>query len=487
MLSNFSIQPAQKLSIAAMNVSRAPHMGGEVFDNALKRGVTSLQALNLNEVSVEAVQNVDARFGDFINKASLHALEALRPTLNPRQHYPAFVAVLHASLANAKPTDVQTPYLLSAYRNLVQETSGDIAKILPHRWAGAGRHAGRLAIEGRSMQQCLSLVQPLREAAEKLAPSTDHLVPLHADFLAVCLEAKCYEIATRWASRKKLQLDVEATSVDATDVLLTYYYSGCAFTGMKQFRAALNSFRIALAVPASNMTRLNECVVAVYKKYILLNVLVNGCPPAPLRFCSYNTNRLRNAATEYVEFAIAYKKRKPADLQDVSVLHKLTFEKDANLALVQQVINSLPRREITRLTASFVSMRIEDVAVRAGLKCKEDAEKLLLEMIADGSIQASLDGKDSVVRFVVNDGDELADEYAGSSETLKCMDDNMQRCLDGLKRIQMFRDSLLVDPQYVKKEASHRRQKGGSSRSGPSYANEDTEMRTKPVDAEVVL
>lgn len=469
-----------------MNLTSTQFPTGEMTDNPLSRAVAALRALNLNDVSVYAVQKADAIFGATINKASLDALEAFRPTLSPADQYPAFVAVLHASLANAKSTDVQTPYLLAAYRRFALDTAAEHAKILPHRWAGAGRHAARLAIEGRNMQQCLALVLPLRDAADKLAPSADHLVSLHVDFLAVCLEAKCYDMAARWAKQRKLQVDVEGTSVDATDVLLTYYYAGCAFTGMKDFHLALNSFRIALAVPASNMSRLNDYVVAVYKKYILLSILVHGGPPGPLRFCSYNTNRLRSATTEYIELGIAYEKRRPVELRDAFDLHKIAFGRDANLGLVKQVVKSLPRREITRLTRSFVTMRIEDVAVRAGLDCKEDAEKLLVEMIGDGSIRASLDGKDSIVRFVDNVTDDAADDYLGVPASLNCMDDNMQRCLEALKRIQMFRDSLLVDAQYIKKEAHQRRQKG-STRAGSGYSNEDAEMQTRALDAEVMM
>ena len=347
-------------------------------------------------------------------------------------------------------------------------------------------------MEGENTQRCLSLVSPLRIAADKCAPSSDHLVPLHADFLAVCIHSKMYEYAARWARRRRLQIDVDATAIEASDVVLIFYYSGVVFIAMKEFRVALDNFRIALAVPVNTSGRLNELILSVYKKYVLMNILVHGCSPTQgLKFCTYNSNRLRNTAPEYIELGTAYSKRKLNELQDIEEVHRIQFEKDGNSGLVRQVIKSLPKLIIKRLTDSFVTMRIEDVAVRAGLEDRKKAEKLLLEMISDGSIRGHIDGKDQVVRFVGKnesvDGQE--GEVYQTPQALLAMNDNMQRCISALRRIQLFRDSLLVDTTYIRKEHQMRRQKTNSSREpvGSYMPTDDAEMEAPDFAEESIL
>ncbi len=462
--------------------------GAEPSENALVTAVTCLRSINPLMVSVEEIRMTDARVGEEINRASLDSLESIRHALSASESFTAYLAVLHASLANAKVGDARIPSLISSYIRLAVESTREYAALLPYRWAGAGRHAARLAMRSGNIQHALSLVIPLREAAAKLAPTDDHLVPLHADFLAICIEAKSYGIAAQWARRKRLQIERGGNALEASDVLLTYYYSAVAFTGVKEFRLALHCARIALAVPASSAGKMHDSAIATYKKFILLNILVNGGPPAPLKFSSYNASRVRNVALEYTELAVACDKRKLSDVKDVYELHRISFERDSNLGLVKQVVKSLARKVIKRLTTSFVTMRIEDVATRAGLSSREEAEQVLLEMIGDGSIRATLDAKDGVVRLVDEDDTEEFARLQEHPEALDSMNERMQRCIESMRRLQLFRDSLISDPIYAKKEANSRRQRGGG-RSGVCFGNEDSEMATRPnaFEAELLM
>lgn len=473
-----------------MNPGTDTSSRGQV-DGTLMKAVNLLSSLDLATVSPDIVQQHDYRFGEVINNSPLDVLETIRPNLHPVNDYAAYVAVLHASLAAAKPSSVQTPILLSAYARFALDTRPQLAKILPSRWCGAGRHAARLAVEGENTQRCLSLINPLRVASEKCAPSNDHLVPLHVDFLAVCIHSKMYDFAARFIRRRRLQINVEATALEASDVVLIFYYSGVVFIAMKEFRVALDNFRIALAVPVNTSGRVNELILSVYKKYVLMNILVHGCSPTQgLKFCTYNSNRLRNAATEYVELGSAYNKRKLNELQDIEELNRLQFEKDGNLGLVKQVIKSLPKLIIKRLTDSFVTMRIEDVAVRAGLKNRKEAEKLLLEMVGDGSICGHIDGKDQVVRFITKgesvDGQD--GEVHQTPKALLAMNENMQQCIFALRRIQLFRDSLLVDSTFIKKDHQMSRQRSNNSREPIGFVHgEDTEMEATDFAEESII
>lgn len=454
----------------------APEDGGLTADPVLVTAVASLRSINPNTVAFEQIRLTDERVGHLVNKAPLDQLEAVLGSLNVIEHFPAYLVVLHASLAAATPGDARVKHLISLYVRLVMETPREWVSMLPGRWTGAGRHAGRLVVKSGDAQLALSLVVPLREASAKQAPSEDHIVPLHADFLAVCLEAKSYDIAADWAKRKRLQVDPDKTHLEATDVLLAYYYACCVYVGLKEFKNALHCARIALAVPAYASGKMPDIAVSTYKKYILLSMLSGGCAPKELKFSSYNASRLRNIASEYTELATAYGKSKLSDVKDAVELHKLSFQHDSNLGLAYQVVKSLSRKVIKDLATCFVSIQIDDVATRAGLPDRMQTERVILEMIADGSLRASIDAKDGVVRL----GDaERLEKPAGLQEppkSLDSMDERMERCLIAMKRIQVFRDIVVVDPVYAKKEAVHRRTVNAAKKNNVVSFNDESEM-----------
>lgn len=443
--------------------------GGPHADAALLSAIAALRSINPNTVSVEQIRLTDERVGHLVNKAPLAQLEAVRGSLTVTENFPAFLVVLHASLAAAAPGDVRNGHLISLYVRLVMETPREWVATLPSRWTGAGRHAARLAVRSGDAKLALSLVIPLREAAAKQAPSDEHIVPLHADFLAVCLQAKSYDIGAEWVSHKRLQVEHEKTHLEASDVLLTYYYACCIYVGLKEFKKALHCARIALAVPAYASGKMPDAAVSAFKKFILLNVLVNGEEPEALNFSSYSASRLRNVASEYRELAAAYTLRKVSDVKDVVHLNKACFEHDSNFGLANQVVKSLPKQLIKDLSDSFVSIRIDDLATRAGLPDRVHAERVVLEMIADGSVRASIDAKQGVVRLGNIEGLENGLAFQEQSKSLLAMDERMERCLTAMKRIQVLRDIVVVDPVFAKKEAIHRRQENTSKKNNVSF------------------
>lgn len=62
-------------------------------------------------------------------------------------------------------------------------------------------------------------VAPLLTAIHKIQPSSEHLTPLHPDFLQVCLSAKCYKIGYSI-------LEDDICEVDQPRDLFLYCYYG---------------------------------------------------------------------------------------------------------------------------------------------------------------------------------------------------------------------------------------------------------------------
>lgn len=59
------------------------------------------------------------------------------------------------------------------------------------------------------------------------------------------------------------------------------------------------------------------------------------------------------------------------------VLHLLL--QDNNVGLVKQVLTSRPMRTIQRLTQTYVTLSLTDIAKAAGLKTADEAEAMILQ------------------------------------------------------------------------------------------------------------
>jgi COP9 signalosome complex subunit 3 len=93
-------------------------------------------------------------------------------------------------------------------------------------------------------KQPIRAIRYLRTAIQILAPSPEHLTPLHSDLMQVSLLAKTYSAALPYLDQEPLEIDHKATSLTTKDVLLYFYYGGMVYTGLKQFEKARGMFKL---------------------------------------------------------------------------------------------------------------------------------------------------------------------------------------------------------------------------------------------------
>lgn len=386
-----------------------------------------------------------------INNADISNLQAARGLLHHSDDFLLYISLLHASLAAIEPDSSLRGELIAEYRQIISGTPREWVSAVPQRWVGVNRHAARLAIETHDVQLAISLIVSLREAAAKLAPGPDYLVPIHADFLAVCLEAKCYKLAAGWIRRhRRLRVDVENTALTGTDVHLIHHYSAMVFIGVKDYRAALQSCRLALTVPAPSPGPFHEVVVSTFKLFVLLHLLVTGDGPPNLKFSSYQPPRLRKSVTEAMELASAYEKRDMIQMRQVFQSNRDYFEKQGTLGLVKQVMNSVSKEIIVQLTKSFVTMNMADVACRAGLTDEDEAHTAIVELLGSGRINASINERTGVVRFLENDT--AIEERIANELSSNHMDD----CVNIVQRVEAFREGMELDPNFLQEWPQNR-------------------------------
>eukprot|EP00997_Jenningsia_sp_PLL12_P003495 NODE_1658_length_1099_cov_81.038095_g1355_i0.p1 GENE.NODE_1658_length_1099_cov_81.038095_g1355_i0~~NODE_1658_length_1099_cov_81.038095_g1355_i0.p1 ORF type:complete len:213 (+),score=71.01 NODE_1658_length_1099_cov_81.038095_g1355_i0:383-1021(+) len=159
---------------------------------------------------------------------------------------------------------------------------------------------------------------------------------------------------------------------------------------------------------------------------------------------------IRKYAPEYTEFATAYRKKETAKMQELMTKHAGVFERDQNMGIMQQCMAMYLQQAIQRLTSTYLTLSLSDIASTVALPGPKEAETMLLRMIQDGNISARINQKDGMVSFTDNcDSLALMQNIDGQIEStqvlirrLESMDDEIQVSHDYLTR-QMLRDPAL--------------------------------------------
>ena len=98
--------------------------------------------------------------------------------------------------------------------------------------------------------------------------------------------------------------------------------------------------------------------------------------------------------TSFQDVVKAFYSTQHTELQSVLEKHNLVFQEDGNSGLVAQVVVARQKTSIKRLTKTFLTLSLEDVASRVGLASPAEAENQLVSMIEEGSIFARISQKD---------------------------------------------------------------------------------------------
>ncbi|XP_034600752.1 COP9 signalosome complex subunit 3 isoform X1 [Setaria viridis] len=280
-------------------------------------------------------------------------------------------------------------------------------------------------------------IAPLRAAVRKIQASPEQLTPVHAEYLLLCLLAKQYK-----AGLSVLEDDIFEVD-QPKDLFLYCYYGGMIYIGLKKFPKASELLHNAVTAP---MSSLNAIAVEAYKKYILVSLIQNGQVPSFPKYTSATAQRnMKNHAQIYVELSTCYGNGRYTDLETFVESNAAVFQSDNNLGLAKQVLSSMYKRNIQRLTQTYLTLSLEDIARSVQLDTPRDAEMHVLRMIEDGEIHATINQKDGMVSF-----HEDPEQYK-SVEMVDHIDTSIQRLTALSKKLASIDENMACDPAYLLK------------------------------------
>lgn len=286
-------------------------------------------------------------------------------------------------------------------------------------------------------------VAPMLAATQKLQSSSEHLTSLHPEFLLLCLLAKCYKTGLSILEDDIFEVD------QPRDLFLYCYYGGMICIGQKYFRKALELLHNAVTAP---MSTINAIAIEAYKKYIMVSLIHNGqfSTSLPKYASSAAQRHLKNFCQPYIDLASSYSTGKIAELEACIQTNSDQFDSDNNLGLVKQVVSSMYKRNIQRLTQTYLTLSLQDIASTVQLNSPKEAEMHVLQMIQDGEIFATINQKDGMVRFL-----EDPEQYK-TCEMIEHIDSSIQRIMTLSRKLTAIDEQISCDPLFLAKAGRER-------------------------------
>lgn len=308
-------------------------------------------------------------------------LDNVLETLDVQQHSLGYMFVLLAKFSDVQLAqnllDIDTAIRLM--KSFTASCNGEQVRSAPNQFYELYHRFTNYLVQEKNRTH--TGIAILAQAIEKIRLFDSQLTPINADLCLLCLCSRFYKPALPF-------LNVDITDIvktedgnhDAKYFLLYYYYGGMIYTAIKNFKQAIYFYEVAITTPALAMSHI---MLESYKKFILVSTIETGKAQMPPKYCSQVVTRfIKPLSHAYHDLANAYITGSSEELKNISTKHKDIFIRDNNYGLVKQVIKSLYKKNIQRLTKTFLTLSLADVASRVQLASPEEAEKYIFNMVS---------------------------------------------------------------------------------------------------------
>jgi COP9 signalosome complex subunit 3 len=307
----------------------------------------------------------------------------------------------------------------------------------------------------KSQQHALLAVRPLKAMLGKMstAGKPPHMTVVHRPFAQVCILAKCYKEATAMLDAQIIDLPANRAGLEPYDIVVYAYYGAMIHIGMKRYMDALTYLRMAFTASVGGPT---SCLVEAYKKYILASLIAHGSVLDLPKWSGRMQQQLLPHVTAYTELKDAFVKSvdaKGSTAEDASQFaakikeHEAVFTKDGNLGLVKQTVPAAKRRSIKRLTQTYLTLSLADIAAKTGVQ-PDKAEATILDMIDKGEVYASINQRDGMVSFL--DSPERYD----SAESVNALHAKIEESFGMSNAVRELSEHISTQKEFIKKQSA---------------------------------
>ncbi|WCJ27498.1 COP9 signalosome complex subunit 3 [Euphorbia peplus] len=406
--------------------------------NNIEAVLTQIQGLSGSVADITALHTYLKHADDSLHSESTRLLPFL-DQLEPSIHSLGYLYILEACTAGPVSKE-QAKTLVILFARFITSCVAEQIRLASDKFISVCK---RFKDQVMLLEAPLRGVAPMLAALRKLQSSNVHLTTLHPEFLQLCLLSKSYKTGLSILDDDILEVD------QPRDLFLYCYYGGMICIGQKRFQKGLELLHNVVSAP---MPSINAIAVEAYKKYILVSLIHQGqfSTSLPKYSSSAAQRNLKNFCQPYIELASTYNTGKISELETCVQTSREKFENDSNLGLVEQVVSSMYKRNIQRLTQTYLTLSLQDIADRVKLNSPKEAEMHVLQMIQDGQIYASINQKDGMVRFL-----EDPEQYK-TCAMINHVDSSIQRIMELSKKLTAMDEHMSCDPLYLAKAGRER-------------------------------
>ncbi|GAB2229736.1 hypothetical protein Droror1_Dr00013988 [Drosera rotundifolia] len=404
----------------------------------LETTTAQIQALSRTKSDATHLNNLLKKSEDSIRLRSA-SLKPYMDQLDPAIHSLGYLYYLEA-FTSTPISKEQADGIVGLIIRFINSCKAEQVRLVPEKFITVCK---RLKEQVLQLETPVTGVAPMLTAVKKLQTNTARLTPLHPEFVLLCVLSKFYKYGLNLLEDDIFEID------QPKDLFLYYYYGSIVYIGVKRFEKALELLHNVFTAPMQN---LNAIAVEAYKKYILVSLIQHGQLPAALpKYTSSVAQRnLKSYAQIYLDLATSYSNGKKSELETYVESNKESFEHDNNLGLVKQVVSSMPKRNIQRLTQTYLTLSLQDIANTVQLNSSKEAEMHVLQMIQDGEIYATINQKDGMVRFLEDH------EQYNTCEMIEHIDSSIQRVMALSRKLTSMDESMSCDPLFLGKVGRER-------------------------------
>jgi len=291
-------------------------------------------------------------------------------------------------------------------------------------------------------------IEPLYYLVTRYPPDGSYLTTLHPLFVLSCVATRHFTVALPVLQVPITNIDTTLSDLTYMDNLKYHYIGGIALAALRLWDEAEDFFEICIGSPAVVPSAVQ---LEALKKLKLVQLISRGKTLGLPRYTHQALSRaLKN--TPYQTFINAYP-RNPEQLHKVMEENRQLFASERNFGLIVQAIRRAPRWMLKKLTATYLTLGIADIAKAIKVESEAEVRNLLLNMIEANDIGARISADGTVTFF------DATPEY--SKEDLARLLQDIQNQGEHLSHLER---EMSKDKEYLKKAL---KQKDDSGWAGP--------------------
>ncbi|CAL1273801.1 unnamed protein product [Larinioides sclopetarius] len=381
---------------------------------------------------------------DFVSKSSSvltknsNLLDDVLETLDVQEHSIGVLAVLCVKLSLPVVTDFDVQFF--RVQEFITSCNGEQIRFAPDMFARLCQLFTMCLVE---RQQYIRGIPILIKAIQRIQLFPSQLTSIHACLCQLCLLAKCMKPALPFLDVDITDINKERGAFETKSFLLYYYYGGMIYTSLKNYERALYFYEVAITTPSMAVSHI---MLEAYKKYILVSLILYGKIPNLPKFTSHVVGRfIKPLSQAYHDLATAYATNTPVEVRAIINKHNEVFVRDNNLGLVKQCVSFLYKKNIQRLTKTFLTLSLSDMATKVELSGPAEAEFYVLKMIEDQQIFASINQKDGMVVFKDNP------EKYNTPVMFQQLEEEMKKCILLDEKLRQMDQEITINSKYIQK------------------------------------